>query len=393
MACQRSTQTASNCQSNALSPFRRVPSLVSTFVISARKSLDDSPADAPPSRLSDGCSWERSFSGRLISRQPADNVAVVSPEVACRSDSRPSDDSPPATSQSFCPENSSHQEATFESTYPKESTLEPTLEFSLESSSLADRSFDRLPFTTNIRPHNRLSSFSSDQQLCSTFSTATFPKALSDFRVVAALRPINLINSIFFIFIAGLEFAAHLSRHFRPLHQPELIKLVEQFKLAFCDRRTALISSRSAEISKAAVSEQPTSSEAFSRATISKQPDYIINYKSVSFNCRSFFKLWPFHFLLCIRLVFAKLHNSFRALPRNGAIQLLLILGISATPVSANLKVSVQGDILLGGIFPVHQKGKRRDVFKFYWSFVENLSLSLIGFLEPPIKGSPPVAN
>lgn len=355
MACQRSTQTASNCQSNALSPVRRVPSLASAFLISARKSLDgllvdslvDSPVDSPASRLYDG--FSRKHSGVPLVSRPENVAGTVSPEMA--SDSR-LDGCLLVTSQPICLEK--HQETTHKSTYPKESSQE-TLEPSLESSSLADKSFGG--FISNSHSHNRLSSFSSDQQLP---SIATFPKASSDF--VAAL--IHLINCIFFIFFAGLWKFGHQLRHFRP--QLELIELIEQFKLAF--RRTAPSSS---EISKAAIREQANTSEPFSRATISnKQPDYII--KTVSPNCRSFFKLWPFHFLLSTRSLFTRLHKSFRALPRNGGIQLLIILGISAAPVSANLKVSVQGDILLGGIFPVHQKGEQSKLTASSIFFITN---------------------
>lgn len=67
---------------------------------------------------------------------------------------------------------------------------------------------------------------------------------------------------------------------------------------------------------------------------------------------RSFF-LWPFILKLVSKI--AKLSSG---LVKNGSIQFFILFILSAIPVSANLKVSVQGDILLGGIFPVHQKGR-----------------------------------
>lgn len=88
--------------------------------------------------------------------------------------------------------------------------------------------------------------------------------------------------------------------------------------------------------------------------------------KSSPFNIRSFFKLWPS--ILKNKLASYCFSNlTRRVLFKNDKLQniifLLFIFSNFTVSVSANLKITVQGDILLGGIFPVHQKGNYSDYF------------------------------
>lgn len=82
--------------------------------------------------------------------------------------------------------------------------------------------------------------------------------------------------------------------------------------------------------------------------------------RSTLLNYRSFLKQWP---LIFLNKLASNCSNLFKFLFKNGIFRLLLIssflTGYFAVPVSANVKISIPGDILLGGIFPVHQKGER----------------------------------
>ena len=319
MACQRSTQTASNCQSNVWSPFSRVPSLACAFFISPHKkpykSFDDSLGDSPSIRPFNAFLPLQSESSSLGKRFIDNGSAEV---AACRFNRHPEEQAALLESLDYCEpfyesKRSSHQRV---STHEFVSSIE---------------SFGSLSFNTQLR------SFHWDQQLCSAFL-----KVSSAFRVALLIGLINLIGSIVVLLTEGLKkFGASLS-HFGHELYAKLGEL-KRFSQAYY------------EASKQAVSEQFKLEQTL--ATISKQLD-IINYKQA--DCRSFFKLWPFLFVS--KLVLSKFARSLRAPSRNGAFQLFIILCISTTlPASANLKVSVQGDILLGGIFPVHQKGKFKD--------------------------------
>ena len=321
MACPRSTQTASNCQSNALSPYSRVPSLA--LSISPFESAHGFFCQSPAARPFNG---QPSPGSAPVGEQPVS----VSVKAASCSDSRPSDgrtaflETPGCEPRldSLCEVRAAYESYEPSATYQKVSNREtfwPTQSFGSRSP---------------IAGHSRCS-FLHDQQLCSAFH-----KASSDCKValIWLIRLIGLIGSI----------VGRYLKSFAKSSEPK------RFNSVFCNPKTALIRR---EPSKPALFEAKFE-QTLPRA-ISKQPD-IINPIQVSTDCRSFFKLWPFLFLLSSRLAFSEFSRSLRALPLNGIFQLLIIFCISTAPVSANLKVSVQGDILLGGIFPVHQKGKKR---------------------------------
>lgn len=365
MACQRSTQTASNCQSNALSPFSRVLSPVSLFAISPYESPYESLHNSFDSPFSDSSSsGSTALAEQFAYNAPAKGVCRFGGGSSRQS---AAGQSALATScyEPLCKQHSSQTSHELSATNPKISTHK-----TCETFSPTHRSFGSWPPAKGSQ--SRSFFFPYDQQLCS----ALFKVSSAGFRVT----PVLLIRLLCLVCSGGVllagclnTFGSHcFSRNFS-YHSIGLIELcaklseLKRFRLALRALRTAFIQSETDKLSKQNLFEQPNPEQKLRRATISKQPDII---KRVSTNCRSFFKLWPFLFLRFSRLVLSKFVRRVRALPRNSAFQLLIILCISAAPVSANLKVSVQGDILLGGIFPVHQKGKRSaNWYKSYSNF------------------------
>lgn len=91
------------------------------------------------------------------------------------------------------------------------------------------------------------------------------------------------------------------------------------------------------------------------------------NFKNRRLNQLSIYRLlflWPFIFLVYL---FSNSSNLLNCSIKNGTFQLLIIFNLLfsnlAVPIADNRnpnpnKISIQGDLILGGIFPIHQKGK-----------------------------------